>query len=128
MATLLTDLRYALRLVERPGVQSRRDRRAGAWYRRQHSHLFRGQRGSASAAFISGARAPRLAAAGLVLGLAGAVATTRVLRRMLCGVEPTDPLAFTVVAPMLGLIVLLACYLPARRATRIDPLVALRSE
>jgi putative ABC transport system permease protein len=70
----------------------------------------------------------RLAAAGVVLGLAGAFGTTRVLRRMLFGVQPTDPLAFAVVATMLGFIALLACYVPARRATHIDPLVALRSE
>ena len=70
----------------------------------------------------------RLAGAGVVLGLAGAVGTTRVLRRMLFGVEPTDPLAFALVATMLGVIAFLACYVPAWRATRIDPLVALRSE
>ena len=70
----------------------------------------------------------RLAAAGIAIGLAGAFGTTRVLRRMLFGVQPTDPLAFALVATMLGLIALLACYVPARRATRIDPLVALRSD
>jgi putative ABC transport system permease protein len=69
-----------------------------------------------------------LAAAGVALGLAGAWASTRVLETLLFGVRPTDWVAFACGAGVLALAVLLACYLPARRATRVDPLVALRHE
>jgi ABC-type antimicrobial peptide transport system permease subunit len=65
---------------------------------------------------------------GIGLGLAGAWALTRFLRGMLYGVSPTDPLALAAGALLLSLIALLACYLPARRAARIDPMVALRYE
>jgi putative ABC transport system permease protein len=65
---------------------------------------------------------------GLVVGIAGAVAVTRVFRSMLFGVDATDPMTLTVVAAMLAGVALLACYVPARRATRVDPLVALRVE
>ena len=66
--------------------------------------------------------------AGLALGLAGALAITPLLHALLFQVTPTDPLTFVGVASLLGLTALLACYLPARRSTRIDPLVALRHE
>ena len=65
---------------------------------------------------------------GITLGLAGAFALTRFLSSLVFGISATDPLTFTVIAVSLALIALLACYIPARRATRIDPLVALRDE
>jgi putative ABC transport system permease protein len=65
---------------------------------------------------------------GVVLGLLGASALTRVMSGLLFGVGATDPLTFVVVALLMSSIALLACYLPARRASRIDPLVALRRE
>lgn len=65
---------------------------------------------------------------GLVLGLAGAFLLSRVLIGMLYGVSPTDPLTFTSVSIVLLTVALLACLIPARRATRVDPIVALRAE
>jgi putative ABC transport system permease protein len=70
----------------------------------------------------------RLAAAGAVLGLLAALVLTRQLRTLLFGVEPTDPLMFGAAVAVLGLIALLACWVPARRAARTDPMAALRSE
>jgi putative ABC transport system permease protein len=70
----------------------------------------------------------RLTAAGLALGLAGAWISTRALGALLFGVQPTDGVAFVCGSGVLALAVLLACYLPARRATRVDPLEALRHE
>src|SRR5207237_9714138 len=69
-----------------------------------------------------------LAATGIVLGVAAAAAATRVLRTMLFGVTPLDPLTFGAVSVAFGCVAMLACYVPARRATRVDPMVALRSE
>lgn len=69
-----------------------------------------------------------LAAAGLAIGLLGAVAFTRLLRELLYGVDPLDPVAFVVVVVVLSGAALLACWLPAYRAARADPLFALRSE
>jgi putative ABC transport system permease protein len=67
-----------------------------------------------------------LVTAGVVLGVAGAVAMTRVLAKFLFEVRPTDPVTFVVVVLLLVVVALLAGLLPARRATRVDPLVALR--
>jgi predicted permease len=67
-------------------------------------------------------------AIGLIAGIAGAVGVTRVFRSMLFGVDATDPVTLIVVAGILAAVALLACYVPARRATRVDPLVALRVE
>ena len=69
-----------------------------------------------------------LAALGIALGLGGAVATTRLLQGMLFGITPLDPLTFAAVSLLFGLVATLASYLPARRATTVDPMIALRSE
>jgi putative ABC transport system permease protein len=74
------------------------------------------------------ARALGIVAAGIVVGLVGAVGVTRVLQTFLFGVTPTDPIAFTLVTLLLMLVGLMAAWLPARRATRIDPCAALRAE
>jgi predicted permease len=65
---------------------------------------------------------------GLAIGLAGALALTRLMTTLLFEVSPTDPITFGVVALCVILATLLACYVPARRATRVDPLIALRYE
>jgi putative ABC transport system permease protein len=69
-----------------------------------------------------------LAVAGIAVGLAGAMAAARLVRALLFGVSATDPVTYVAVAGVLGLVVLLASYLPARRAASADPLVALREE
>ena len=70
----------------------------------------------------------KLALLGIVIGLAGAWALTRFMKTLLVGVEATDLLTFAIVSACLFAAALLACYLPARRATKVDPLIALRYE
>lgn len=70
----------------------------------------------------------KLVLLGVSIGLLGTVAFTRVMTSLLFGVSAYDPLTFAGVTCLLSLLALLACYLPARRATKVDPLVALRSE
>jgi putative ABC transport system permease protein len=67
-------------------------------------------------------------AIGLAIGLAAALALTRVLSALLVRISPTDPLTFAGISLLLTAIGILACWLPARKAARIDPLVALRYE
>jgi predicted permease len=69
-----------------------------------------------------------LVAFGLAAGLFGALLLTQFLRSMLFAVKPTDPVTFIAIAALLTAVALLACYIPAHRATRVDPLVALREE
>ncbi|HET7841811.1 MAG TPA: ADOP family duplicated permease [Terriglobia bacterium] len=70
----------------------------------------------------------RLAVIGVGLGIAGAFGLTRFLANFLYGIRPTDPVTFISVSLILAAVAMLACYLPARRATKVDPIVALRHE
>ena len=70
----------------------------------------------------------RLAAAGVIVGVLGAFAVTRVVKSILYNVSATDPLSFATTAAFLVVVALLASYVPARRATTVDPMVALRTE
>jgi ABC-type antimicrobial peptide transport system permease subunit len=70
----------------------------------------------------------RLAAIGIAGGLAAALALTQLMAGLLYGVRPADPATLAAVALLLGAIALAACYVPARRATAVDPVIALRCE
>ncbi len=70
----------------------------------------------------------RLVAIGLVIGLVGAVAAGRLIRTLLFNVQPTDPLIYGGVAVLFTIVATLACLLPSFRASRIDPLLALRAD
>jgi putative ABC transport system permease protein len=70
----------------------------------------------------------KLVLVGLAIGVAASLASTRLLRSQLFGVQPADPLAYLAVGLLLGAVALVACYIPARRAAAVDPMEALRQE
>jgi len=70
----------------------------------------------------------RLVVLGIAIGLTVAFAVTRVMRSLLFDVSPTDPATYAAIAALLCAVALVGCVLPARRASRVDPLVALRQE
>jgi putative ABC transport system permease protein len=77
---------------------------------------------------LIGGRAAILISVGMLLGLAGSLALSRLIAAQLWGIQPTDPATFTGVSLLLITIALLACFVPARRAIRVDPTEALRTE
>jgi len=70
----------------------------------------------------------RIASTGLIIGMLAAFVLTRYLERLLFSVSPGDPATFAMVALVLALVALLACYIPARRTLQVDPMTALRYE
>jgi len=70
----------------------------------------------------------RLTVAGVAIGLAVALAVNRLLASLLFGVAPFDPLTMAAVVGLMGTVALVACYLPARGATRVDPMIVLRED
>ena len=70
----------------------------------------------------------KLALLGVAIGVAGALALTRLMTKLLFEVKPTDPATFAAVSILLAMVALTACYIPARRAMRVDPVAALRYE
>jgi len=70
----------------------------------------------------------KLTLAGVLIGVAGGLVLTRFLRSLLFGISAADPVTFASVALLLTVVAVLACYIPARRAIKVDPVIALRYE
>jgi len=70
----------------------------------------------------------KLALAGVAIGLLASLILMRLMKTLLFGINPTDPLTFGVLALLLIFVAFLACWVPARRATKVDPMIALRAE
>ena len=73
-------------------------------------------------------RGMKLTAIGVFIGIAGAVAVTRLMHSLLFNTSATDPMVFIMISVLLAVAAFLACYIPARRAAKVDPLIALRYE
>jgi putative ABC transport system permease protein len=73
-------------------------------------------------------RGMTLTAVGVVIGVGGAIALTRLMHSLLFNTSATDPFTFVLISVLLSLAAFLACYIPARRAAKVDPLIALRYE
>ena len=73
-------------------------------------------------------RGMKLTIIGVLLGIVGAYGLTRLMRSLLFNISTTDPITFTSISVLLVLVAFIACYIPARRATKVNPLVALRYE
>ena len=73
-------------------------------------------------------RGMKLTAVGVLIGVGGAIALTRLMHSLLFNTSATDPVTFIVISVLLSLAAFFACYLPARRAAKVDPLIALRYE
>jgi len=74
------------------------------------------------------AEGAKMTAVGVLIGLVASAGLTRLIARLLFGVRPTDPITLVAVALLLTSVSILACYIPARRASRVDPILALRYE
>ena len=116
METLLQDIRYGLRmLVTNPPIHDRGCPDAGSGHRSQHGH---------SENVPTQGRA--LASVGIVAGVVFSASTPSLMARLLYGVRPYDPAVFLIVPLLLLAVAALASYLPAHRATKVNPIVALR--
>jgi ABC-type antimicrobial peptide transport system permease subunit len=83
---------------------------------------------SSDALKLVAAQGMKLVLIGIAFGIGAAYALTRLMKTLLFGVSATDPLTFAGVAALLAMVAMVACYIPARRASRVDPLVALRCD
>ena len=70
----------------------------------------------------------RLGLLGVAIGLVAALALSQFMKQLLFGLTPVDPVTYSLIAAMLTIVVLVACWVPARRATRVDPMLALRCD